>query len=401
MKIIFNSFAANFAALILIGFIFFGFAPVRAAAVNAESRNAVENDIHVSNVEELYAAVNDPLNAGSRIVLSPGIYALSPLSPGGTPRPNAGRLELQTDMSLFGVESDRSAVVIEAIGLPPASLTGGPVPLGAIRVGRGRNAIEWLTIQNARAGQGNIVTTLNDGNTFYLYVAHIASTGAGNNLSIGNLGAASSGRTIEVDLVDNDLFDGFGSGFRNGFRIRNEGNGSMINVRITGNRISGSGFSLIVNAGAVNSKINVFSSGNRYFDNGAGLILVGGLSGAVGNTINYSGHGDRFISNDEPGVFDRGGLLIFGGDRLATGTSGASGNTVNAKLFGCRMSGNVVVDLLAVGGRSLNPAFISTVFNNRVVLEMKGIPLKDDVVEFFADSVPDDPASNNSVTVIR
>lgn len=397
MKSISVRLGGRFAAAILTGFI--SFAAVQAAS-DHENTRAFRYEIQVTNVEELYDAVNDPQNAGVRIVLSSGVYALSPLDPGGQPRPNGGRLELQTDMSLQGVDGDRSAVVIEAIGLPAASLTGGAVPLGAIRVGLGRNAIEWVSVRNARAGQGNIVTSLSDGNTFHFLLAHVASSGAGNNLSIGNLGAASSGRTIEIDLVDNELFDGIG-GFRNGFRIRNEGTGSTINVRMNGNRVWNGGFCLIVNAGSLDSEINVFSSGNRYFDNGAGLLLVGGLSGGTGNRINYSGHGDQFISNDEASVFDRGGLLILGGDRLATGTLGVSDNTVNAKLFGCRMSGNADADLLAVGGRSFNPAFISTVFNNRVILEMKGMPLNDNRIEFFADSVPDDPASNNAVTVIR
>lgn len=390
-------FRARSAAVILSVFVSYVAAHAHSTA---QWFDAQLSEVQVTNVDELYAAVNDPLNAGVRIMLSPGVYPLSPLDSGGQPRPNGGRLELQADMSLHGVEGDRSAVVIEAIGLPPASLTGGPVPLGAIRVGRGRNAIEWLSIRNARAGQGNIVTTLSDGNTFHLRVAHVASSGAGNNLSIGNLGAPSSGRTIEVDLVDNDLFDGIG-GNRNGFRIRNEGTGSTINVRMNGNRIWNGGFCLIVNAGAIDSEINVFSAGNRYFDNGAGLVIVGGLSGATGNRINYSGHGDRFISNDEASVFDRGGLLILGGDRLATGASGANGNRVHAKLFGCRMSGNAVADLLAVGGRSFNPAFISTVFDNSVTLEMKGMPLREDTIEFFADSVPNDPSTNNSVAVVR
>ena len=351
MKIHSRQLTVRFAVLTTTGLLLF--ASVFAGSTYQRAGIAEIDEITVSNVEALYAAVNDPLNAGARILLSAGVYALSPLDPGGQPRPNGGRLELQANMSLQGVDGDRSAVVIEAIGLPAASLTGGPVPLGAIRVGRGRNAIEWLSIRNARDGQGNIVTTLSDGNTFHLLVAHVASSGAGNNLSIGNLGPATSGRTIEADIVDTDLFDGIG-GFRNGFRIRNEGTDSTINVRMNGNRIWGGGFCLIVNAGAFDSQINVFSSANRYFDNGAGLLLVGGLSGAVGNRINYSGHGDQFISNDEASVFDRGGLLILGGDRLATGTSGASDNTVNARLFGCRMSGNADADLLAVGGRSFS-----------------------------------------------
>jgi hypothetical protein len=397
MNVISLRFKSIFTAAVLTGSLFF--TGMDASAVG-ELESQVD-DVYVSDVEELYTAVNDPQNSGARVILSPGTYALSRFDGSGQLRPNDGRLELQTNMSLHGVEGDRSAVVIEAIGLPTASLSGGSVPLGAIRVGRGRNALEWLTVRNARGGQGNIVTTLDDGNTFYFRVAHIASTGSGNNLSIGNLGAASAGRTIEADIVDNDLFDGFGTGFRQGFRIRNDGNGSIINVRLSGNRVWGNGFNLIINAGSAGAVINVFSSGNRYFDNGGGLFVVGGLSGAVGNTINYTGHGDHFVSNDEPGVFDQGGLLFFGGDRLAAGTLGASGNTVNAKLFGCRMSGNAYADLAAIGGRSLAPAFISTVFDNRVILELNGMPVKENVVELFADSLPEDTSTNNSVTVIR
>lgn len=402
MKMISSRFAAILATTIFVGFIFL--TPARAAAGNTAARNADAGGsrIHVTNVEELYAAVNNPANADFKIVLAPGVYGLSPSDAGGQPRANGGRLELQTDMSLIGVWGDRSAVVIDAIGLPAASFAGGSVPFAAIRVGRGRNAIEWLTVQNGRGGQGNIVTSLDDGGTPHIRVAHIASAGASNNLSIGNLGAGRSGKTMEVDIVDNDLFDAAAIGFRNGFRIRNEGIGSVVNARLIANRIHGNQFNLIVNAGAVGSAISVFSLGNHYYDNAAGLILVGGLSGATGNTITYSGNADRFENNNvAPLFFDQGGLLILGGDRLANGTLGAGSNTVNATLFANRMSGNAVADLMAVGGRSLAPAFISTVTGNRANLRLIGMPRRPEVVEVFADNVPDDPAAGNSVTVCR
>ena len=46
--------------------------------------------------DELYAAVNDPGNEGSQVVIAPGTYVLS-----GN-YPNGGRLELQAGMGLQG-----------------------------------------------------------------------------------------------------------------------------------------------------------------------------------------------------------------------------------------------------------------------------------------------------------
>jgi hypothetical protein len=71
-------------------------------------------EITVSNVEDLYNAVNNPANAGTALILARGLYRLSANDPDGAPRPLGGRLELQPDMSLQGVEGDRSAVVISA-----------------------------------------------------------------------------------------------------------------------------------------------------------------------------------------------------------------------------------------------------------------------------------------------
>ena len=59
--------------------------------------------VNVTNVEQLYAAVNDPANAGAVILLSPGRYVLSTTNGAGSTRPNSGRLEFQRDMSLYGI----------------------------------------------------------------------------------------------------------------------------------------------------------------------------------------------------------------------------------------------------------------------------------------------------------
>src|SRR5262245_56742486 len=52
--------------------------------------------INVTTVEQLYAAVNDPANADTLIVLAPGVYTLSSTAP------NQGTLILQPHMGLAG-----------------------------------------------------------------------------------------------------------------------------------------------------------------------------------------------------------------------------------------------------------------------------------------------------------
>src|SRR5262249_22109115 len=107
--------------------------------VLALSRCVLAQVVPVSNVEELYTAVNNPANAGATLVLAPGTYWLSATDPNNVPRPNGGRIEFQTDMSIMGVEGDRSLVVINASGLPASSFpttTNGVAtgPNGAVRM---------------------------------------------------------------------------------------------------------------------------------------------------------------------------------------------------------------------------------------------------------------------------
>src|SRR6266487_4720690 len=112
------------------------------------ANNGIQNEakkIYVSNIFQLYAAINDPDNAGGTIVLAPGTYLLSPNYPKG------GLLELQYNMSLVGQPGHPELVIIDATGLPDASFTippspGNPFTLrkGVVRMGNGRNAVEWM-----------------------------------------------------------------------------------------------------------------------------------------------------------------------------------------------------------------------------------------------------------------
>src|SRR5215468_4450780 len=70
--------------------------------------------INVSNLEGLYAAVNNPANAGAIVVLASGTYTLTAKDANNQSRPNGGRLVLQSGMVLVGqnsyVDFDRDGV---------------------------------------------------------------------------------------------------------------------------------------------------------------------------------------------------------------------------------------------------------------------------------------------------
>ena len=114
-----------------------GFMVIAALMAPLGSQAWSQSSVFVSNVLDLYAAVNDPANAGAKVVIAPGTYVLMHTFP------NDGRLELQQGMSLIGQTSDPSSVVIDALDLQ--STTTGP-----IRMGRGSNAVEWLTADHPK-----------------------------------------------------------------------------------------------------------------------------------------------------------------------------------------------------------------------------------------------------------
>jgi hypothetical protein len=79
----------------------------------------------------------------------------------------------------------------------------------------------------------------------------------------------------------------------------------------------------------------------------------------------------------------------------------ANDNTVTASLRACRISGNELWDLAAIGARSFAGSTGSPGENNRARLTLVATPLGPSIVEFFANSIPEDPATTNLVTVYR
>lgn len=374
------------------------------------SRNAVltqlnkGTSISVSNIEELYSAINDPANNGMTINVASGLYMLSALAPGGEPRPNGGRLELQMNMSLFGVIGNREAAVIDATNLPQSSYQTATVPnTGALRMGRGTNAVEWLTIRNAVNGTAGIETDLSFAGTSIVRIAHIVSSGHQRGIDVRSFGMAMAGRSIQAEIVDNDLYNnaiGMGQGIR--FLNSDFADGAVITATLTGNRSHNNLWGLIVsNNSVILASNSVTSLSDRFYENGLGAQIGGGLStGAAaiptnGNTTNFTAIGTSFENNNGVNNFDLGGILILGGANL-TLPDRTSNNTVNATLLSCRFGNNRDLDIAVFGARS-DPESIGTPGTGNVVnLFMRGNSPKFRS-ELFTDSVPQFSMSNNIV----
>jgi hypothetical protein len=362
--------------------------------------------IRISNVEQLYEAVNNAANAGATVKLSAGTYSLTAADPGGTPRPSGGRIELQENMSLIGVLFDRDSAVIDATALPASSYAGGGPPLtGAVRVGRGRNSISWLTIQNATVGSAGIETDLVWPGMAMVKIAHIRLRGHIRGLDIRNFGAAAAGESIDAELIDND-FDDNTFGLSEGLRIGNfqGANGSSVRVTMLGNRASGNEVGrLIVNNRTIGSTIAVVSIANRFRGNGAGTTVVGGLSSNAtpsnNNSIELEALGDEFVDNTSEAAFDRGGLVVVGGENTSI-PNGVNGNLVKVKLLACRLSGNFNADLVGIGARSL-PATVGVPGNNNSVTIDARLSSISNATVFIANSQPDVPGSGNLAKLLR
>ncbi len=359
-------------------------------------------ELTVTNVEELYSAVNNPTNAGSQITIAPGTYMLSVNNPKGAARPNAGQLELQQNMSLLGVVGDRGEVVIDAMNLPTSSYDSAPpVTLtAAIRMGRGTNTIEWLTARNAVNGNANIGTDLASAATT-IRVAHVASTNSRRGLDVRNFGPAQAGRVVNAEVIDNDFYNNrIAAGESLRIASQSGATGGIINATIALNRGYDNNLGLIVeNNQSSNAVTTVFSNGDRFFENGLGALIGGGLSQgsnpANGNTVSFTAYGGTFENNNGFNAFDHGGLLIIAGENTSF-QNGTSNNTVNVDLRWCRFGNNQVADLAAYGARSKPETVGTPGTGNTVNLYLRGITPKFRTQE-FVDCLPASPGSMNSV----
>ncbi len=369
--------------------------------------------VHVSNLAELYAAVNDVNNAGNLIEMAPGTYTLN------ATYPNSGRLEFQKDMQLQGQEGHSERVIIDESLLPAASFLTGTTRTGGIRMGRGANVLAWVTLKGgtlAANAFSAIDTDLNSAET-QIGILHVTVLGNGGSIGIDirNRRVDQAGRIIEAFLEDNDI-SGVVTFLGPAIEIQNANNasGSKITVDLKNNylhdnRVGVGAFNNASNSTVLNSRIDVASHADRIERNGIGMYLGGGLAQlstiqSNGNATHVEMHGSSITNNNpqplppalQPGV---GGVVpcgihAFGG---ASSTGGASGNLLTIKLWGCKVSENNGTDIYAFGAHSVSatPAGI----NNRLEIELNGVSKKASVQA--TPSFPTEPAGTNTVNVIR
>jgi hypothetical protein len=378
---------------------------------------AQNSTIFVSDVDELYAAVNNPENAAAAIFLAPGVYVLSARDATGTSRPNGGRLDLQLDMSLHGVAGDRAKVLIDAnrrdeFGnrlLPQSSFAFTVGRTGIIRTGRGNNTIEWLTIAGNPLAAASISTDLVQTDGLFpssplptsIRVAHVAAGDSARGVDIRNATAATKGRRIVAEIEDSDFYWGV-----EGIRVANfvDANDAEISVDLRGNRSYKNRLGCILeNNRSSNASVAVRSYGDRFEDNGLGCMVGGGLVGtqtgaANFNTARFDAYGSRFTNNTRRNEFnteaggpmfaDLGGIVVDAAIVLSTGApNSTSSNTAIVRLWDAIVADNVTIDtdgnesgadFAAFGARCLAaaceadpPALPGT--DNHVLIQLRGL----------------------------
>jgi len=373
---------------------------------------AVPTVIEVSDVEGLYCAVNDPANAGATVLLSAGLYRLTKLDPLGASRPNGGRLELQTDMSISGVAGHSEDVVIDSSDPtkgPSFPLGGGLGNAGTIRIGRGRNSVEWLTVVGGSASAGGVQTDL-VGAPAVLRVAHVVSRDSVRGIDVRNLGPAGAGRTIVIDLDENEVFDNTSMNGQ-GFRFVNSGaDGASIVATLHGNvsHDNNQGF-LASNLASSHATIAIDSHDDRFEDNLIGAAIFGGLTTMAGTAANDSTtivtiHAGS-ISGSHGSVPPQGftaGINVVGGSYTAPGPAGsASRNSVQVSIWGTNFSGNGALDVEAWGAKAPDAALAGTA--NIVTVDLHGVSaqaIADNTAAATA-SVPAEAVTTNMATIVK
>jgi hypothetical protein len=349
--------------------------------------------VHVSNVAELYGAVNDPANAGNRIVMAPGTYALD------ATQANSGRLEFQQDMEVVGQNGDASAVVIDALNLPPESFQVDFGNTGPIRMGRGSNALEWVTLQNTSLPAPAAVETdlLGEGATI-VRVAHIIAQGNQAGIDFRN---TVNGRVLRGVAEDNVLRDNT-AGNGAGIRVLNTGgvSGATVWATLRGNQLYGNLRGLVsINNNSSGNTVLIESRENHFTNNIAGCELQAGTSkGGLANSNVSVFDAVNDVISDNDGVSDHpppGGLLAFGADSTVAPDL-TSDNLLQIALTNVRFSGNhPESDVVAFGAHGNGGVFPGT--NNHVELLLKGVSRRAALT--VVDSDPPDPNGTNTVVI--
>lgn len=385
---------------------------------NNSNTQKARKKVYVTSLHELYAAVNNPENASTEVVVAPGTYLLN------ASYPNGGRLELQTDMTLRGQPGNSEAVLIDQSALPAASYITSSVSTGGVRLGRGTNGLEWLSVKGGTLSVNAfavIAADLASAETS-IKISHVKVYGNGTRIGIDlrNRLAEHTGRKIYADLAHNEI-TGFTSSLGFALAVFNVNNaiGAVIKLNMTQNYIHGNKIGLITNNGAFNRTmengvIEITSQADRLENNGCALDPTGGgnqapTTFANNNTTTIKMFGSTIRNNNPAGVPELqpvngalpGGVYAVGGFNSVNNIAGynrASNNKMKLEFYGCDISNNNGADIYAYGAWCF-PAAVLAGTNNILDIYLHGISANASVV--VTQSEPAEPSGTNVVNVYR
>jgi hypothetical protein len=376
-----------------------------------------EKKIYVSNVEELYAAVNDPGNVGAELIMSPGIYLLN------AGYPNGGRLELQPDMSLRGQPGNPDAVLIDQSSLPGSSFRLSPtVSVAGIRMGRGTNSLEWLSIKGGSLAANPLSAVepdlLSTETTIGISHVYLDCNGSRIGVLLRNRLAEHAGRVVNANLEYSEIANAVNA-VGSGIALQNRISGAQIKLNMKENYIHGCRIAILnFNSGLDNTVENctaeISSHTDRIEGNGCGLDLSGGSNSLAttysnnntatlkmyGSTItdnNPAGHPELVPVNGAlpSGIYAAGG---YNGLNNVAAYNRVSGNSLKMGFWGCDISDNNGTDIYAYGAWS-PPLAILAGTNNLLEIYLYGLSANA-TVDATA-SIPAESAGTNVVNVFR
>lgn len=372
---------------------------------------------YVSNLLELYEAINNPANSNRTIVLAPGTYMLSP------DYPNGGRLDLLYNMKLTGQPGHPESVIIDVTNLPPSSLTLPPIPpattsprVGAIRMGNGNNSIEWMTLQNdpAHSIRSLIQTDIIATPVTQIRLAHCIIKGSSIGMSIINREAAANGRIIEAEIEDNEIMNNALPQFGSGIQIQNSMGVSdaVIYATLKRNYIHGNKAGMLAfNASSQRCIVEIKSHNDRVEENGLGLMFNGGFienanNRALGNSLKFEAYATAVRNNagipTPPFSFPAGGLFVAAGQAMPpfAPAGSAHNNQVDISFHGCTIEDNIGnFQINVYGGHSFHPSLTPVGTYNAAKLYLHGSS-KNATVN-AVNSFPVETAGTNTVNVYK
>ena len=366
-----------------------------------------EKKVYVASVDELYAAVNDPDNAGTDVILAPGTYVLS------SNYPNGGRLELQTDMSLKGQPGQTDAVLIDQSALPFASFRLTPtVTVAPIRIGRGSNSLEWLSIKGGTVAVNPLSVIESDllGNETNVTISHVFvdCNGSRTGILFRNRLEEHANRVINATLEYSEIANAFINNNTPGagLALQNRISGAQIKLNMQGNYIHGCKIGILnFNSGlgnpVDNCTLDIASHNDRIEGNGCGIDLSAGSGAgsayANNGSVTAKIYGATIKNNGVAHLSPNNGALLSGVYVAGAYGAIASNNVLNISFSGCDISNNNAPDIYAYG--AFSPTAVIAGINNRFDLYLNGLSANATVES--AASVPAEPAGTNVLNIYR